>query len=62
VADAGSDLQLFDAAAAAHAPWSAPGGAGAALPARLAAMPGHIAGVSFNPHPQARSAMARSCA
>ena len=61
VADAGSDLQLFNAAAAAHAPWSAPGGAGAALPARLAAMPGHIAGVSFNPHPQARATRLKSC-
>lgn len=55
VADAGSDLQLFDVLPARHSPWSRPGGAGAQLPARLAAMPGHIAGISFNPHPQART-------
>ncbi len=54
VADAGSGLQLFDVASARHAAWSGPGGAGAALPARLAAMPGHIAGISFNPHPKVR--------
>ncbi|KAK9825655.1 hypothetical protein WJX81_005809 [Elliptochloris bilobata] len=57
VADAGSDLQLFDAESARHADWSRPGGAGVALPARLAAMPGHIAGISFNPHHQARAAV-----
>lgn len=54
VADAGNGLQLFDVASARHAAWSRPGGAGASLPARLAAMPGHISGISFNPHPKVR--------